>query len=179
MNKKATESIKRTKQSFEESFKTEDLNNMLFRREKHIEYRELEVDEVDQALGLVWQVFFQYEASDYSKDGIDEFEKSIHDPQYLSTLQLYGAFKNNEIIGVIATRSKGTHIALFFVNGKYHRQGIGKQLFQMTLKDCPSNKMTVNSSPYAIQIYHKLGFYEIDKEQVVNGLRFTPMEFML
>ena len=37
--------------------------------------------------------------------------------------------------------------------------------------------MTVNSSPYAVPIYHKLGFYDVDSEQVVKGVRFTPMEF--
>lgn len=34
-------------------------------------------------------------------------------------------------------------IVLFFVEGKYHHQGIGKQLLQMVRTD----KMTVNSSP--------------------------------
>lgn len=43
------------------------------------------------------------------------------------------------------------------------------------MKECHADKMTVNSSSYAISIYHKLGFYDSDKEQVVNGLRFTPM----
>ena len=35
--------------------------------------------------------------------------------------------------------------------------------------------MTVNSSPYAVGIYRKLGFKAVDDEQSVNGLRFTPM----
>ena len=36
--------------------------------------------------------------------------------------------------------------------------------------------MTVNSSPYAVPVYHKLGFKDTGSEQMVNGLRFTPME---
>lgn len=36
--------------------------------------------------------------------------------------------------------------------------------------------MTVHSSPYATLIYCKLGFQNIDTEQVVNGVRFTPMQ---
>lgn len=90
-------------------------------------------------------------------------------------LRIFGAFKNDILVGVIATRSEGTHIALFFVDGKYHRQGIGKKLFQTVLSNNSSGKMTVNSSPYAVPIYHKLGFCDTDKEQVVNGLRFTPL----
>ncbi|WP_460645598.1 GNAT family N-acetyltransferase [Lacrimispora brassicae] len=37
--------------------------------------------------------------------------------------------------------------------------------------------MTVNSSPYAVEIYHKLGFVDTDTEQLVNGIRFIPMEY--
>lgn len=64
-----------------------------------------------------------------------------------------------------------------YVDGKYHRQGIGKRLYQIARSRNNSNKMTVNSSPYAVPVYHKLGFIDTDTEQVVNGLRFIPMEY--
>ena len=106
---------------------------------------------------------------------MEEFYKSIHDESYLSMLCLYGAFIREELVGIIATRSEGTHVALFFVDGKYHRQGIGKMLFQAARSANTTGKMTVNSSPYAVCVYHKLGFKDTDTEQVVNSLRFTPM----
>ena len=138
--------------------------------------REIKREEIEKALCLVWKVFQEYEAPDYTKEGVEEFYKSIHDENYLSRLCWYGAFVQSELVGIIATRNEGTHIALFFVNGKYHRQGIGKQLFQTIKSKNNENKMTVNSSPYAVSIYHKLGFKDTDIEQAVNGLRFTPME---
>ena len=128
------------------------------------------------ALNLVWKVFLEFEAPDYTQNGIDEFCKSIHDNTYLSQLTMYGAYYNNKIVGVIATRNCGTHIALFFVDKKYQRQGVGKKLFQTILENKIS-KLTVNSSPFAIPIYHKLGFKDTAEEQVINGLRFTPMEY--
>lgn len=134
--------------------------------------RKLNKKEIESALNMVWKVFLEYEAPDYTQEGIDEFYKSIHDENYLSMLSVYGAFSNGELVGVIATRNNGKHIALFFVEGKYHCQGIGKQLFQAVRTD----KMTVNSSPYAVPVYRKLGFESVDTEQSVNGLRFTPME---
>lgn len=142
----------------------------------NISIRELEQEEISKAQCLVWRVFQEYEAPDYTKEGTKEFYKSIHNESYLSKLRMYGAFAHGEIVGVIATRNKGTHIALFFVDGKYHRQGIGKQLFQAVRAQHPSDKMTVNSSPYAVSVYHRLGFHNTDSEQVINGLRFTPME---
>ena len=72
---------------------------------------------------------------------------------------------------------EGAHIALFFVKGEYHGRGIGSQLFKTVLQMCPAGSMTVNSSPCAVPIYHHLGFHDMDKEQAVNGLRFTPMEW--
>ncbi len=127
--------------------------------------------DIETALNLVWKVFLEFEAPDYTQEGIDEFYRSIHDEDYLAALSLYGAFMNEELVGIIATRSGGKHIALFFVDGKYHRQGIGKQLFQSVKTD----KMTVNSSPYAVPVYSKFGFKPVNTEQVIKGLRFTPM----
>ncbi len=137
--------------------------------------KELGREETEKALSLVWRGFQEYEAPDYTKECAEEFFKSIHDENYLSDICWYGAFVREELAGVIATRCEGTHIALFFVDGKYHRQGIGKQLFQIARAKCPLDMMTVNSSPYAVSIYHKLGFRNTDIEHTVNGLRFTPM----
>lgn len=134
-------------------------------------------DNFEGALSLVWKVFQEYEAPDYSPEGINEFYKSIHDEKYLSMLSMFGAFINEQLIGVIATRNEGAHIALFFVDGKYQRKGIGRRLFNSLLENNAVSKLTVNSSPFAIPVYHKLGFCDTDKEQTVNGLRFTPMVY--
>ena len=139
--------------------------------------RKLESFETESALDLVNKVFMEYEAPDYSEEGVEEFNKSMRDEEYLSKLCMYGAYANEKLIGVIATRSEGTHIALFFVDSGFQGKGVGRSLFQTVLADCNSNRITVNSSPYAVPIYKKLGFTETDTEQAVNGLRFTPMEY--
>jgi len=138
--------------------------------------RKLRQEEIAEAICLTWNVFQQYEAPDYTQEGVDEFYKSIHDEKYLSELCWYGAFVQENLVGVLATRNAGTHIALFFVEGKYHRHGIGKQLYRAARAANHANVMTVNSSPYAVPIYHKLGFRSTGPEQAVNGVRFTPME---
>ena len=144
-----------------------------------IQIKTLELFQRDDALELVWKVFLKYEAPDYTKEGADEFFKSIHDDEWLNQINMYGAFDGDRLVGVIATRQEGTHIALFFVDGEYHRKGIGRLLFQRVLEDNKVNYMTVNSSPYAVPVYEKLGFEATDKEQVKNGLRFTPMKYQV
>lgn len=139
--------------------------------------RKLESIDTKAALSLVYKVFMEYEAPDYTEEGVEEFGKTMQDEEYLSGLCMYGAFALEKLIGVIATRSEGTHIALFFVDSGFQGKGVGRSLFQTVTAECASNRITVNSSPYAVPIYKKLGFTQTDTEQSVNGLRFTPMEY--
>jgi len=142
-------------------------------------FRSLIQVETEAALELAWNVFLEYEAADYSHEGVDEFFKSIHDPEFVRKLTFYGAFDGEDLVGVLATRSNGDHIALFFVTGKMQGQGIGRTLFELALKNNTSGKMTVNSSPYAVEIYRHFGFVHTNTEQVTNGIRFTPMELII
>ena len=77
----------------------------------------------------------------------------------------------------------GTVLHCDIVKKDYHRRGIARRLFQTVEEICKSqnniSKITVNSSPYAIEVYHRLGFVDTDKELTVNGIRFTPMSYSL
>ena len=130
-----------------------------------------------QVFDLAWRVFNKFEAPEYDEKGIETFYKAIHSHEYTSQLKIYGAFYHEEIVGVLATRNSGSHIALFFVEDQYHKMGIGKQLMEEALKNCQTNKMTVNSSPYAVKIYRALGFVEVDTEQISDGIRYIPMSY--
>ena len=117
-----------------------------------------------------------FEAPDYPADGVDEFKRSLEEPEYIGNLCTYAAIDDcGEIVGMLATRNSGRHIALFFVDSAYQRKGIGRKLFELAKADCPGETMTVNAAPFAIPIYEKLGFNVNNTEQIVNGIRFTPM----
>ena len=53
---------------------------------------------------------------------------------------------------------------MFFVDGQYHRKGIGKKLWEVVLSNTSANLITVHSSLYAAEIYKKLGFYQTQNE---------------
>ena len=72
--------------------------------------------DLKQALELVWRVFLEYEAPFYTKQGIDTFHSFISDIDKMNLLTFYGMYDKNKLIGVIATRNNGNHIALFFEN---------------------------------------------------------------
>lgn len=138
--------------------------------------REIKKEEMKEALELVWNVFLEYEAPDYTEEGIKEFKKCIDDKEWVEARDFYGAFDDeNRIVGVIATKDL-SHIALFFVDGNYHRQGIGRKLYDKVKLLNENNFFTVNSSPYAHEVYKHLGFIDTNEEQCVNGLKFYPMK---
>lgn len=130
---------------------------------------------IEEALLLAWKVFLEYDASCYTSEGVEEFRKSIHTPSFSEALTIYAAYREENMVGMIATRNNGVHIALFFVDGNCHRQGIGRALFEEVKKRNRFGFLTVNASPYAVPVYHKFGFRETGAEQTVNGMRFTPM----
>ena len=142
-----------------------------------VSIRKLSEEEISTALDLAWRVFSEYESPDYSKEGIEEFKKCLHDEEYLDGIEYYGAFDGERLIGLVGIRSDKKHICFFFVDGKYHRRGIGTQLFKAVRQDYPNQTITLNSSPYGVPFYHALGFIDTDKEQTVNGIWFTPMKY--
>ena len=140
--------------------------------------RRLDPEKLPEALSLVWEVFCKYEAPEYSEKGITEFRNTIEDSQKIRNMNFYGAFLGDTLVGVLAMR-KPQHISLFFVKEEYHRKGIGRQLFEAMRKDYEIQEFTVNSSPYAVEIYKHLGFLPTDTEQVTNGIRYTPMKYVI
>lgn len=139
--------------------------------------RKLEEQETEEARSLAWKVFFEYESPDYSPEGTEEFRKCLHDAKYLAGIEYYGAFDSGRLIGMIGIRKDKSHICFFFVDGSYHRLGIGTRLFEWIKAEYPSKTITLNSSPYGLPFYKSLGFHETDEEQTVNGIRFTPMKY--
>lgn len=146
----------------------------------------LEQVHLKDALDLILNVFMEYEAPDYSEQGIQEFKKFISYEnvieKFLNNQMLFwGCYMKDKLVGVISTRNTN-HISLLFVQKEFHRQGIAKELFNTVIKECNKsnhNIITVNSSPYAVHIYHHLGFTDTDNEQEIDGICFTPMKYLI
>ena len=143
-----------------------------------MEIRLLTREELDQSLDLVWKVFCEYEAVNYTEDSRRFFYDAIHSKDYLDMLTAYGAFDESGFVGIIASRNKGSHVALFFVEGGHHRQGIGRKLWEAMLENSTADIITVHSSIYACEIYKKLGFDQIGEETEDGGIVYIPMEYL-
>ena len=93
--------------------------------------------QLNEALDLVRRVFLEYEAPEYADEGIYEFMRFIDlDSVKLmiaeNKITLWVCESGGKIVGVLGARSD--HINLLFVDGKYHRKGIARQLFNVMLQ---------------------------------------------
>ena len=152
-----------------------------------MEIRMIRESELDEALDLVLKVFMEFEAPDYSPEGVESFVKDIiHNENFREgcisgSFRMYAAFENGKVIGVLTLRKK-SHIMLFFVQKEYQKHGVGRALFEYALKELyrgesiPSS-ITVNSSPYGVQFYKRLGFVPTAEEQEKHGIRYVPMSY--
>ena len=146
-------------------------------------FRSMRAGDEDAVSELVIRTFNEFIAPGYSSEGIKEFLSGTNPEKFLWRVQqgqlILVAIVEDEIVGVIEIRNHD-HISLLFVDAEHHRRGIAEGLFQEALKSCQDQapglaEVTVNSSPYAVPIYRKLGFQQLQPEQVHKGMRFVPM----
>lgn len=152
--------------------------------------RKITGDEVESAMALALEVFMQFEAPDYPAEGVETFKRDIVENQeYLANARrgicpVYGAFDGNKIVALMGMRSNKTHINLVFTKKEYHRKGIATAIFRYLLNDIlrenPAlDALTLNSSPYGLPFYLAIGFIPLSQEQEMNGIRFTPMKYII
>ena len=157
---------------------------------ENILIRKITSDEVESAMALALEVFMQFEAPDYDPSGVESFKRDIvENPEYLENARkgicpIYGAFDGDRIVALMGMRSSKTHINLVFTKKEYHRKGIARAIFRYLLSDILTENptldaLTLNSSPYGLSFYLALGFVPQSEEQEINGIRFTPMKYII
>lgn len=148
-----------------------------------LEYQieELKLENLEEALKVIKDTFMKFEAPDYSDEGIENFFKfanyeSIKE-MLSKNMKMYVAKVNEKIVGVIGYRDN-SHINLLFVLEEYQQNGIARSLFNLVIDNCKNEntkKVTVNSSPYAHDVYLKFGFIDDSEMKEVDGIKFYPM----
>lgn len=152
--------------------------------------RKINSDEVGEALTLALEVFMQFEAPVYKPEGVATFKRDlVENEDFINMCRqgicpIYAAFDDNKIIGIMGMRSNKTHINLVFTKKEYHHQGVATALFEFLLEDLlrenPALKeITLNSSPYGKGFYLHIGFIPLSEEQEIDGIRFTPMKYVI
>jgi GNAT superfamily N-acetyltransferase len=137
--------------------------------------------EEESVCALVEKVFNEFVAPDYDLDGVNEFFKFAN-PSALAgragTEQVVMvAEKGRDLVGIIEIRNR-SHIAMLFVSRR--GKGIAKELIRRAVNECRERlpdlkRITVNSSPYAENVYSRMGFKATGPVRKQNGILFVPM----
>ena len=155
--------------------------------EQCILYRAIKHGEEIEVFNMIRKTFNEFISPNYTDEGIDEFMKYIDPNNITNRLKknhfIVVATDQENILGIIEVRNY-SHISLYFVDESYQGYGIGRELSEISIERCKMQnqnleKITVNSSPYAINIYKKLGFKQVESEKTIHGIRFIPMELDL
>lgn len=150
------------------------------------EVRFADQDDWEEAMGLAWKTFLDFEADDYTMEGVRSFEDFITDSGLrrlfvMGRYQMMAAYDQGRIVGMITLRNE-MHISLLFVDKNYHRHGIGRALMKSMAdyvkKELSKPRITVNASPYGVAFYHRIGFKDLGPERQQDGIRYTPMEYI-
>ena len=132
---------------------------------------------INEVIQLIKQTFLEFVAPDYDESGINNFFKFAEDEDLLKQLVFYAALHNDKITGMLAVDVKLNHICLFFVDKYLQNTGIGTTLFKRFLNESMPETVTVNSSPFAVKVYEKLGFTATGSRQVSDGIVYIPMQY--
>ena len=130
---------------------------------------------INEVIQLIKQTFLEFVAPDYDEAGIKNFFKFAEDEDLLKQLVLYAALHNNKITGILAVDDKLNHICLFFIDKDFQNTGIGTALFKRFFNESTPKAVTVNSSPFAVKVYEKLGFTATGSRQISDGIVYIPM----
>lgn len=150
-----------------------------------IEIKELSADEIPAYAALIKEVYAEFVAADYPEEGNRTFYDFIDQRNIRTRLGngnlMVCAKVDGDIVGAHEIRD-GNHIALFFVKTSFHHKGIGRMMFDYSLRHVLQHSpdarvITVNSSPYAVPVYRGLGFAAVSPMQTRDGISFYPMEY--
>ena len=151
--------------------------------EKPYEIRFVNREEWEDAMALAWKTFLEFEGDVYSPEGVRNFEDFITDSGLkrmfvMGAYQMMAAYDGTKLVGMISMRNE-KHISLLFVDRDYHKRGIGRALVSALAEyvkgEMGHRQLTVNASPYGVEFYHRLGFFDLGPQKQQDGIIFTPM----
>lgn len=158
-------------------------------KKERFSIRKITAAEVSEALNLAMEVFMQFEAPVYKAQGVETFKRDIvENAEFIEKCQkgicpIYAAFDGGNMIGIIGMRNQ-SHINMVFTKRDYQRRGVATSILKCLLSDIREShpqvkEITLNSSPFGKRFYLNFGFIPLSEEQEIDGIRFTPMKYVI
>lgn len=140
--------------------------------------RQLGYSDVASASKLIEEVSDQFSRRDFSTQGYLKFKEMVLNEGMIDNLEkgflYWGTFEQDLLIGLIAVKPP-MHLFNLFVDPSHHKKGVATRLWQHLLSQLKPKSMTVYSSTYAMDLYHKLGFEQSGEKVDNDELLCYPM----
>ncbi len=146
--------------------------------------RTIEKADIPEAVKLIREGYEKFVSHDYTPQGSVRFFDYVSEDGFAGRIDggthfSLVAVKDGELIGIIEMKDF-EQCTLFYVNARFHGQGIGRWLFDEAVAHCRASKpslktIKVNSSTYAVTAYKKLGFKAEGMLQEADGVVYQPM----
>lgn len=143
-----------------------------------MEFKELPKERNSECLDLVWRVFSELETPLFEPQASVEYKRIIEETREKGNIVFFGALENDRVVGVLGMR-ENNHIGYFYIDKNYHRQGIGKRLFNLMKSQYERKIFTVNAMPTGVNAYLAMGFVQAGDLVNSNGVITTPMQYSL
>lgn len=126
---------------------------------------------------LIKDTFNEFVAPEFSDEGRLEFLRFVENDNNLDSLDIFGYYIEDVLIGAIATRENFSHISLFFVGKMFQRHSFGKKLLETVVEKSNADTITIHSSPNAVNAFRYMGFKQSGEIIEENGVKYIPMEY--
>ena len=144
---------------------------------EQVDYRLLREDEKDEAIQLCIKVFRE-SYGDIPAPAHEQFSRSLTRPGYKESLDMYGAFADGRLIGVLGMKAGSTYLSLLYIDVNWQGTGLaGIMLRTMIGEYAPRGPVYTLASSSKVGMYRHIGFVPTDTEQSVNGFSFVPMAY--
>lgn len=144
--------------------------------------REANAADADAISRLILPLGEKFIACDLLPEGaralLDSFQCSAIISYFEAGYRYHVAEEDGRLVGVVGVRDN-SHLYHLFVDEDYHRQGVARRLWNAARQAANdagnAGRFTVNSSPYAVPVYRRLGFVETGPADCTKGVVCVPM----
>ncbi len=150
-----------------------------------VDIRALGTEDLEQALGFVWEVYARTEAHQRTDEAISDFAART-DLEYCAVrmgegqLRMWGAFWQDKLIGVCAFQGL-SQVYLLYVDPRAQGKGVATRLLKRAVFDSKRHddalcRITVETPAEAAGFFERQGFQAVGRPVEDCGVRYSVME---
>lgn len=153
-----------------------------------IKIRKYRPQDAKAAARLISRTYSKFNWTEGMEEAVRRYIRNCDPNQNLADIRIrfkctpifFVALDGTRVVGIV--RGIGNRIANLFVEGAYHRQGIGTRLEHKFKAFCSRSgfqEIVLRSSLYAIPFYQALGYKKTTGIRSFHGLKIQPMKKIL